>query len=289
MNYSVVPNRANPMAVLFVVDQSGSMSDIMPKSGNRKADQVATVINRMFSELITKAKKQDGVRDYYEVGVIGYGSEGVYNALQGSLSQQILNPISKIASNPLRIEERMNEVVTATGDLVQIPEKFSIWFDPVASGGTPMSGAMTLAAQTIAPWCDAHQNSFPPVVIHITDGEYGDGDPSQIAEILKSMTTNDGNVLLCNLHISSEGSASIAFPDSSSNLPNDFSKTLFNMSSVIPESMHQSVKDILGSAISVTSDTRFFTFNGNEVDIVKFLRVGTQGTQPVMLTYGGER
>ena len=30
-------------------------------------------------------------------------------------------------------------------------------------------------------------------------------------------------------------------------------------------------------------------FNGNEVDIVKFLRVGTQGTQPVMITYGGER
>ena len=141
MSYSVVPNRANPMAILFVVDQSGSMSDKMPRSGNTKADQVATVINKMFAELITKAKKQDGVRDYYDVGVIGYGQRGVYNALQGPLSQQILNPISKISANPLRVEQRMNEVVTATGDLVQIPENFSIWFDPVSSGGTPMSGA----------------------------------------------------------------------------------------------------------------------------------------------------
>ena len=290
MSYSVVPNRANPMAVLFVVDQSGSMSDKMPRTGNTKADQVATVINKMFAELITKARRQDGVRDYYDVGVIGYGQRGVYNALQGPLSQQILNPISKISANPLRVEQRMNEVVTATGDLVQIPESFSIWFDPISSGGTPMSGAMTLAAETIAPWCDAHPGSFPPVVIHITDGEYGDGDPSRIADVLRSLTTNDGNVLLCNLHISSEGSESIAFPDTPSMLPGTFSKTLFNMSSIIPESMHQSVRDILGNSVQLTAGTRFFTFNGNEVDIVKFLRVGTQGTQPVaMLTYGGER
>ena len=289
MSYSVVPNRANPMAVLFVVDQSGSMSDKMPKTGNTKADQVATVINKMFAELITKAKKQDGVRDYYEVGVIGYGYRGVYNALQGPLSSKILNPISQISSNPLRVENRMNEIVTATGDIVQVPENFPIWFDPVASGGTPMSGALQLAAETIAPWCDAHPSSFPPVVIHITDGEYGDGDPSQIADGIRSFTTEDGNVLLCNLHISSEASSSIAFPDNPNGLPNEFARTLFNMSSVIPESMHQSVKDTLGGNVELTSGTRFFTFNGNEVDIVKFLRVGTQGTQPVLITYGGGR
>ncbi len=289
MSYSVVPNRANPMAILFVVDQSGSMSDKMPRSGNTKADQVATVINKMFSELITKATKQDGVRHYYDVGVIGYGQRGVYNALQGPFGSQILNPIDQIAANPLRVEQRMNEVVTATGDIVQVPESFSVWFDPVASGGTPMSGAMQLAAETIAPWCDAHPTSFPPVIIHITDGEYGDGDPSNIAEGIRSFTTNDGNVLLCNLHISSDGAAPIAFPDDESVLPDKFAKTLFRMSSVIPESMYPAVAEILGPNARLSPGTRFFTFNGNEVDIVKFLRVGTQGTQPVLITYGGER
>ncbi len=289
MSYSEVPNIANPMAILFVVDQSGSMSDKMPKTGNTKADQVATVINKMFSELITKATKQDGVRHYYDVGVIGYGHRGVYNALQGPFTGQILNPIDQIAANPLRVEQRMNEVVTATGDIVQVPESFSVWFDPVASGGTPMSGAMKLAAETIAPWCDAHPDSFPPVIIHITDGEYGDRDPSGIAEGIKTFTTNDGNVLLCNLHISSEKAAPISFPDNEAMLPDQFAKTLFRMSSVIPESMHQTVSEILGTSVRLSSDTRFFTFNGNEVDIVKFLRVGTQGTQPVLITYGGER
>ena len=50
--------------------------------------------------------------------------------------------------------------------------------------------------------------------------------------------------------------------------------------------MHQNVREILGQT-QLTSETRFFTFNGNEVDIVKFLRVGTQGTQPRLLTYEG--
>lgn len=289
MSYSVVPNRANPMAILFVVDQSGSMNDKMPKTGNTKASQVATVINKMFSELITKATKQDGVRHYYDVGVIGYGGKGVYNALQGSFADTILNPIEQIAANPLRVEQRFNQIVTATGDIVEVPESFPVWFDPVADGGTPMSGALKLVAETIAPWCDAHPASFPPVIIHITDGEYNDGDPTNIAEAIKTFSTNDGNVLLCNLHISSDTSSPISFPNDESLLPNRFAKTLFEMSSVIPESMYQTVSEILDKGISLTSQTRFFTFNGNEVDIVRFLRVGTQGTQPNLLTYSGDR
>lgn len=287
--YSVVPNRSNPMAILFVVDQSGSMEDKMPKSGRTKAVQVADVINKMLSELITKARRENEVRHYYDVGVIGYGGNRVYNALKGSLETQILNPIGTINDNPLRVEKRMNTAVTATGDLIEIPENFSIWFDPVAYGGTPMNAALQLAAETIAPWCDAHPNSFPPVVIHITDGEYNDSDPSNTAEGIRSFTTKDGNVLLCNLHISSDAAESIAFPDSESALPNVFSKTLFRMSSIIPESMHRNVKDILGDGARLSPQTRFFTFNGNEVDVVKFLRVGTQGTQPVLIGYDGDR
>lgn len=277
------------MAILFVVDQSGSMEDKMPKTGNTKAFQVATVINKMLSELITKAKKQGEVRHYYDVGVIGYGGNRVYNALKGSLEGHILNPIGKVNDNPIRVEKRMNSVVTATGDIIEIPESFPIWFDPVAYGGTPMNAALQLAAETIAPWCDAHPTSFPPVVIHITDGEYNDSDPTRTAEMIRSFNTNDGNVLLCNLHISSDTANPIAFPDNEAVLPNSFSKTLFNMSSIIPTTMHQSVSEILGDNATLTENTRFFTFNGNEVDIVKFLRVGTQGTQPVLIGYDGDR
>lgn len=294
MSYSVIPNSSNPMAILFVVDQSGSMDDKMT-CGKTKAEQVATVINKTISELVIASSKGETVKHYYDVGVIGYNSNGVCNALQGPFAAQIMNPISLFESAPLRIEDRMNQVVTPTGDIVEVPQKFPVWFDPVSYGGTPMRGAMTLAAETIAAWCDAHPTSFPPVVIHITDGESGDGDPSDVAGIIRSLSTEDGNVLLCNLHVSTARGASIAFPSTDDALPDEYSKMLFNMSSCMPSEMLGNIRAMLSGA-SVDENSRFFTFNGDEVQIVKFIRIGTQGTQPKLvggsvaqISYGGNR
>lgn len=30
-------------------------------------------------------------------------------------------------------------------------------------------------------WCDAHPDSYPPTVLHVTDGESNDGEPEEIA------------------------------------------------------------------------------------------------------------
>lgn len=287
MSYSVIPNSANPMAILFVVDQSGSMHETM-SNGNSKADQVATVINKTISELVIRSSRDDTVKNYYELGVIGYSGKGVYNALSGAFAGAILNPISMFEQHPLRIEDRMTEIVTATGDLVQQPIKFPVWFDPQSYGGTPMCNAIKAAAETIAPWCDAHQGSFPPVVIHITDGESGDGDPSRLSECIRSFSTQDGNVIFCNLHVSTERGATISFPDNDACLPNSYARMLFNMSSNIPEEMLFNVRQELRGKDDISTYSRFFTFNGDEVAIVKFIRIGSQGTQP-KLTYACDR
>ena len=293
MSYSVIPNSANPMAILFVIDQSGSMSDKM-QNGKTKAEQVATVINKTISELVIRSSKGDTVKNYYEVGVIGYSGKGVYNALTGAFANNVLNPITLFEQQPLRIENRITEIVTDTGDIVQQTVKFPVWFEPMAYGGTPMCSALKKSAETIAPWCDAHQGSdtdpgsFPPVIIHITDGESGDGDPLQLAELLRTLSVKDGNVLMCNLHVSTERGSAIYFPNSDSELPNSYAKKLFNMSSVIPPEMMLNIREELRGKAELSDGARFFTFNGDEVAIVKFIRIGTQGTLP-KLTYAGER
>ena len=245
MSYSVIPNSANPMAILFVVDQSGSMSNKM-QNGKTKAEQVATAINEAISELVIRSAKADMVKSYYEVGVIGYSGKGVCNALSGVFTKNILNPIALFEQNPLRIEDRVTEVVTATGDIVQQPVKFPVWFEPMAYGGTPMCSALKMAAETIAPWCDAHQGSFPPVIIHITDGEPDDGDPLPLAGLLRALSVKDGNVLMCNLRVSTDRGSTIYFPGSDLKLPNDFAKKLYNMSSVIPLERMATIWDIRG-------------------------------------------
>ncbi len=56
-------------------------------------------------------------------------------------------------------------------------------------------------------WADAHSSSYPPTIIHVTDGASTDGDPSAVAAALRQMSTSDGECLLFNLHISTTGGA----------------------------------------------------------------------------------
>ena len=58
----------------------------------------------------------------------------------GTASWPDLVPLSEIAANPARLENRAKKVPDGAGGLVEQEIKFPIWVDPVASGGTPWSG-----------------------------------------------------------------------------------------------------------------------------------------------------
>jgi len=178
------------------------MQDSMT-NGKSKAQFVADVLNRTLATLITRCTKSEGTRDYFEVGVLGYSGSTAENGLAGALSGTILHPISQIEANPLRVEDRIKRVDDGAGGLVEQAIKFPVWFEPKASGGTPMCNAITSAAEQLVAWCDAHPDSYPPTVLHITDGESTDGEPGSLAQQLQQISTNDGNVLLFNLHVDS--------------------------------------------------------------------------------------
>lgn len=150
MAYQAPIQCSNPTARLFLVDQSGSMSDRMASSEKTKAQFVADVLNRTLMDLVTRCTKADGVRDYFEIGVIGYGAQGAQNALQGALSGRILNPIGAIEANPLRIETRKRKAADGAGGVVEQSVNFPVWYEPLSSGGTPMCDAIRKAGEELA-------------------------------------------------------------------------------------------------------------------------------------------
>jgi uncharacterized protein YegL len=87
-------------------------------------------------------------------------------------------------------------VTDAAGDGVQdggLPRrevKFPIWFEPQNRGNTSMCAALLMAIGTLNAWCKLHHASFPPLVLHVSDGHPTDGDPEPIANVLKSSGTN---------------------------------------------------------------------------------------------------
>ncbi len=273
MPYIAEISRSNPSCFLFLIDQSGSMMDNWGgEQGKRKADGLATIINRLLQNLVIKCAKSEGVRDYYEVGVIGYGLQ-VGPAFVGELAGRDLVKISEIANLPARVEERTRKVDDGAGGLVEQKIKFPVWFDAVANGGTPMCQAFARAEQILAQWCADHPHSFPPVVINMTDGEATDGNPTQAAESLKALATNDGNLLLFNVHLSGAQVATIQFPSGEEGLPDNYARQLFRLSSDLPEYMRSIAAQ---EGLEMASGSRGFVFNGDMVSVIQFLDIGTR-------------
>src|SRR5438309_8265074 len=130
MPYTAEISRSTPSCLLFLIDRSGSMDDPFGagESKRKKADGVADAINRLLQNLVIKCAKSEGVRDYYHVGVIGYGGDStaarVSAAFSGSLAGREIVPLSEIANAPARIEERAKKVSDGAGGLVEQKVKF---------------------------------------------------------------------------------------------------------------------------------------------------------------------
>src|SRR5262245_3042397 len=190
-------DRANPGCILFLIDQSFSMTDPFASTPKTKCEAVATAINRFIGELITTCEKgEDEPRHYFDVGVLGYttdqmGEPRIGSLLQGGLRGQDLVSVVELYRHPLDVEIRQRD--DGAGGLLEI--KFPIWYrnpPPDLMLGTPMCGALGHCYRVASSWCEAHPGSFPPVVIHLTDGESSDGNPEEAANGLKSLFTGDG-------------------------------------------------------------------------------------------------
>ena len=275
MSYVAEISRVRPSCFIFLIDQSGSMQEAWGgESGKNKAEALSTIINRLLQNLVLKCAKSEGVRDYYDVGVIGYGA-AVGPAFSGPLSGKELVPIGEVANQPARVEERTKKVDDGAGGLIDQSIKFPVWFEAIANGGTPMCQAMSRAQSILGRWVTEQPTSFPPIVINITDGQATDGDPAAAANALKDLKTEDGQLLLFNIHVSSRPASPIEFPSDESRLPDDYAKHLFRMSSPLPGYMKTIA---IEEGIPVGDSPRGFVFNGDMVSVIRFLDIGTRPT-----------
>jgi hypothetical protein len=276
VTYDKAISRAQPTAFIFTVDRSYSMDESIGGTSygtnKRKADAVADALNRVLYELTVRCGREEGVRDYFHVAVVGYGGT-VSSALAGPLAGRDFVPISEIADAPLRIEDRQRQVDDGAGGTTTETVRFPVWFEAEASGGTPMCAALERARDLVASWAKDHSDSFPPIVLNISDGEATDGSPESAAKAIQDIQVDDGNTLLFNLHLSSSPNQPVHFPDSEGHLADNYAQQLFRMSSVLPPKL----RDVaIKEGFSVFDTSRGFVFNADIAGVVKFLDIGTR-------------
>jgi hypothetical protein len=266
-------DRLSPGLIVFLVDQSESMSALLPGSGVSKAQAVADQINRLIYELILRSVKspREPPRAYFYAAVVGYssapdGSPLVGHCLTGSSAHPMgLLSTTELAANPLRIDHVAG---AAPGQTINAP----IWLDPIARGGTPMCRALNVAGSICAWWVEQYPAAFPPVLVNLTDGDSTDGDPAVWGRRLRGLQSEDGGVLLFNINLSERPSMPSLFPADPADLPSAGAELLFEMSSPLPESMLASARSL---GLPVTPGSRGFAYNADLRTLVAFLNVGT--------------
>jgi hypothetical protein len=278
MAYTAEISRTNPTCFLFLVDQSSSMLEPFGRQPEKtKAGGVADALNRLLQNLVLKCAKSDGIRDYFYVGLIGYGGR-VVPGFGGPLANEALVPVSKIANNPLRIEERKRLVDDGAGGIFEQTVKFPIWYEPRPTGKTPMCQALQTAHEWMTVFAEKMVGSYPPLVVNITDGMATDGDPLPAAQKLQKLGTKDGNLLLFNVHVSAKSDTPVEFPATEQGLPDEFAQLLFRMSSPLPDRLLQAARN---EGYPARAGTRGFVFNADLVSVIRFLDLGTKVQQAV--------
>ncbi|WP_297066796.1 DarT ssDNA thymidine ADP-ribosyltransferase family protein [uncultured Duncaniella sp.] len=278
--YTAQITRNTPTAFIFLLDHSVSMSRETTLMGERMtmAEAVARIVNRQINELVLRCIKSNEVRHYFDIAVVGYG-ERSYSAWEGALKDRDFVSPEELRDNPFKRIMVKEEKRTRRGTVVKEVEKVQ-WVQADHSGHwTHFHDAFDHAKRLLRQWMEQHHDKdcYPPTVIHITDGQYNGATKDEVqqkANELKSMFTNDGNVLLFNIHINVDNETIVTFPKSKDELNSDrFATDLFELSSLLPLRYNEEICKIKATDSSKRHSA--MAVNADMTTLIKLMDIGT--------------
>ena len=142
-----------------------------------------------------------------------------------------------------------------------------------------MHFAFDKAKELLEEWMETHHDKdcYPPTIINITDGQFNHATKEHVvqqANELKSMFTNDGNVLLWNIHVTPDNVEQILLPTAKKELNGDtYSESLYDMSSLLPYKYNQAIANLRGE----NNDVRHVAMSTN-VDMSTLIQLMDIGT-----------
>ncbi len=283
-SHNAIITRHSPTAIVFMLDLSGSMSDICEFADQRlsKNDAMNRIVNTTIHELIMRSRSYNQYNDYFDIAVLGYRQNEVLNLLE-STSGTKFSSINELASGEFKTKIYDSIRTKPDGTKYAAQQQIKEYIKTHPSGATPMRFAIEECYGVLQSWVWAHKgrNCFPPIVINITDGVATDSGETELqlaASRLKRLSTENGNILLFNVHIASSLNAQATiFPDSIDKLPNiEKLQTMFEMSSYIPDSFVEPLQKFYPE-IEPTSllNAKLMCYNAPINALTKILEIGS--------------
>jgi uncharacterized protein YegL len=211
MAYEAIATSRTPALVIYLLDISGSMSQLL--DGSAKIEHVNRSLEQVISRMVQRSTKGATVSPRYRLAMIAYSDT----------PEDILGGIRTIAE-----VAQLGNPTLSTSAATDTYAAFAM--------------ARDLLRQELASSNGDGANPAP-MVCHITDGQFTGADPEPIAREIMQMKTPDGPVLVENIYVGPNLTVSpITDPEAwpgvtdPSELADSYARKLFNMSSTLPDS-----------------------------------------------------
>jgi hypothetical protein len=184
--------------------------------GRPKIDLVSKNLHKVARVMVKRAMKGETPAERYRVAIFAY-------------NDQVLD----LTGGAITLDAFLNK-----GTPVMQP-----------MGRTDTARAFQAAEELLLNEWDNIQHCPAPLICHMTDGEYNEGDPLPIAKRIMQMHVSDGNVLIENIFLDGSALPEQADPyewpgiSKESQLGSRYARHLFKMSSGIPSSYLELFKD----------------------------------------------
>ena len=279
--YTAQITRNTPTAFIFLIDQSVSMRKTTTLYGEEMpmAEAVARIVNHQLNELVLRCVKGSETRDYYDIAIIGYG-ENAYSGWKGELEGREFVKPSELKEHPYKKITTKKETRTRKGVKVVEVEEVQ-WIEAEATKSwTRVHHAFEKAKGLLDEWMEKHHDKdcYPPTIINITDGEFNGATKEYVlqqANELKSMFTNDGNVILFNIHISANKAVCVTCPASKDEVSfSSLATTMYEMSSLLPMRYSDRIADLRGDG-TPNNRYRAMSINADMSTLIQLMDIGT--------------
>lgn len=279
--YTAQITRNTPTAFIFLIDQSVSMQKYTTLYGEEMpmAEAVARIVNHQLNELVLRCIKGSETRDYYDIAIIGYG-ENAYSGWKGELEGRDFVKPSELKEHPYKKITTKKETRTRKGVKVVEVEEVQ-WIEAEATESwTRVHLAFEKAKGLLDEWMEKHHDKdcYPPTIINITDGEFNGATKEYVlqqANELKSMFTNDGNVILFNIHISANKAVCVTCPASKDEVSfSSLATTMYEMSSLLPMRYSDRIADLRKDG-TPNNRYRAMSINADMSTLIQLMDIGT--------------
>ena len=271
-----IMSRYNPTIWIIVIEQSIRMNSLLKSVSKSKAVVATQLVNQLINTVIMRNYDGEVLKNCCFISVIGYNHD-VKELCSGWLKD--------LDENPLRYETAKEKQYNGNGGIIEVEVKQPVWVEPITQdGATNMLGAFKLAKDLCEKWMKDNADGPAPVIINISDGvPYYDGkDPREcmketveLVDSIKSLSNNDGNVLIFNAEIG-EDSNKVVFPTERGTIQQVEAQFLFDITSEIPDSYKDAARK---KELDVKEGSRACIFNAGAVDLIQLIDFGSSKGQ----------